>query len=78
MTGGEDADAFARVLRRYDHEMTQLLEEKKILEWRLIDLSQRELAVVELLNEWEPRAAEWPQLAVFIVFLRAALKIGDD
>lgn len=60
------------------HEVVTLRLEKRAAEWRLIDLSQREMAVIGVVDEWVPRAAEWVPLAAFITYIRAALKMGDD
>lgn len=56
----------------------RLAETVRELEFRLVDLSQRELNVIGVLDGWEAGGGCCSRERQLIVRIRAALKVGDD
>lgn len=65
-------------LSNAEAEVRILLRHKRELEFQLVDVSQRIINVIRLLEEWEPVFADVPEMKATFVRICAALKMGDD
>lgn len=65
-------------LKIAEAEVRILIRQKEEIGFRLIDLSQRQLNVIGILDDYHSRAFEWLPLAKLLIRIQVALKMGDD